>query len=117
MVAIRMNLEERAERLLAWQPSAIDIRDGGRCHCGAGAMLFYALPEMDRTHKYIASKDHTPANKQDEQGRWIDESRIEGGYFCASCGFSNAGAMRRDQYEAADIFRLQTNFPQNQPSG
>jgi hypothetical protein len=99
-----MKLNEHAKRLLEWQPQAIDIRAAGKCHCGAGGMLFYALPGMDRTHRYIASKNHNPANAQDEQGRFIDTSKIDGGYFCASCGFSNAGAMRRAQYKAAEVY-------------
>jgi hypothetical protein len=28
-----MNLNERALRLLQWQPLAQDIREAGRCHC------------------------------------------------------------------------------------
>jgi hypothetical protein len=101
---VAMGLTERAKCLLAWQPSAIDIRDAGRCHCGAkNSMVFYSLPGVDRTVKYIVSKYHKPDNPQDEQGRWIDPTRIEGGYFCASCGFSNAGSMQRDQYEVAEV--------------
>jgi hypothetical protein len=100
-----MKLKERALRLLQWQPQAVDIRDAGSCHCRAKAsMLFYSLPGVDRTNKYIASKYHNPNNPRDEQGRWIDPTRIDGGYFCAACGFSNAGSMCRDDYEISEVY-------------
>lgn len=99
-----MTLADRAALLLAWQPDAIDIRAGGDCHCGArDSMVFYDLPDSDRTSYYIWSKRHRDTNPRAEDGRWINPDTIKGGWYCAACGFGNAGGMLRSEYDIADV--------------
>lgn len=63
------------EQLLKVQPTAINIRFEGKCHCRANAMFSYQLPDLD-----------------DDRGE--DEESC--GYWCGACGFSNAGAREKE---------------------
>ncbi len=58
-------------KLLMWQPLAKRIRFEGKCHCKRGQMLTYQLIGSDY-----------------DRG----ENTETCGYYCPSCGFSNAGS-------------------------
>ena len=63
-------------KLLTNQPLAKRIRFAGRCHCRGGQLLSYQL-------------DGNTNRQRDDME--------DCGYFCPSCGFSNAGA--RETYQ------------------
>ena len=63
------------EKLLGFQPKAINIRFVGKCHCRANALFSYQLPGLDH-----------------DRG----ENEETCGYWCGACGFSNAGSRKKD---------------------
>ncbi len=58
------------EKILAIWPHAEHITDVGRCDaCKRQGLYFFTLPQHFK----------------------IENGRVDGGYYCANCGFSNAG--------------------------
>jgi hypothetical protein len=98
-------IDYRLSKLLTVQPEAVDIRAAGHCDvCRAkNSLVFYSLRGLGRDFWYIASG---PKKSEDESlgnSLWLDPQQINGAFYCASCGFSNAGTMMRHEYEIAEI--------------
>lgn len=60
-------------RLLSWQPIAVGIRFEGQCHCKGEFLMSYLHPDYIHSRK-LGHEDC--------------------GYYCPSCGFSNAGSRK-----------------------
>lgn len=69
----------KKEKLLQWQPEAVNVCDAGGCHeCDHDDMLFYQIPEFDT----IAPLP----------------GYVQGGFWCANCGWGNSGAMPKEDF-------------------
>lgn len=67
------------EKLIQWQPKAVNVCDAGDCHeCSHDTMLFYQLPEVNPI---------VPAS-----------GYVQGGFWCSNCGWGNSGAMPIDDF-------------------
>lgn len=74
MPKLQNDLQSRIDAPRTWQPDAVNIIDVSPCHCrNRGDMLFFQLPDFE-----IGA---------DENGK------LRGGFWCSTCGFSNAGSF------------------------
>jgi hypothetical protein len=80
------------QKLLQWRPTAIDVRNAGKCDaCHHNGLLFYALPSGG-----------------DRAWNTRNARYMRGAYYCPNCGFGNAGAMPLDRYEQAERLERDT---------
>jgi hypothetical protein len=98
----------RVAKLLLVQPRAVDLRAAGHCDvCRArNTLVFYSLLGLSRDFWYMATNAKRADHEALGNNLWIDPDRVSGGYYCAACGFSNAGAMLRRDYELAEILSV-----------